>query len=179
MSRALLHRVPQKRAGHTMPAASALAGGWPLTCFTFPDGSLFLSLGYLPPRPERRSEGSQAGMADVLARVADAYRKDRTELQKRAAALVQSLKAESSPGSGKPGPISFPEPTTAIRIDNKPVFELSVLIQLKLAARRHKDFADVVELISLNKLNSSFARFLHKSLRTTYRELIRRSRGKV
>ena len=43
--------------------------------------------------------------------------------------------------------------------------------------RTYKDFADVIELIVQNRLNSSFARFLHKSLRVTYRELVRRSRG--
>ena len=61
---------------------------------------------------------------------------------------------------------------------------LAKLIESKIACglgnmrRTHKDFADVVELVVQNCLNSSFARFLHKSLRTTYRELVRRSRGK-
>ena len=35
----------------------------------------------------------------------------------------------------------------------------------------------MVELIIHNNLNSSFARFLHKSLRNTYRTLVRASRG--
>lgn len=39
--------------------------------------------------------------------------------------------------------------------------------------RTHKDFADVVELIAIRKLDSSFARFLHKSLRKTFKELVR------
>ena len=65
-----------------------------------------------------------------------------------------------------------------------PVLTLAKLIESKIACgmgnlrRTHKDFADVVELIVVNKINSSFARFLHKSLRATYRELVRRSRGK-
>ena len=42
-----------------------------------------------------------------------------------------------------------------------------------------KDYVDVMELIVQNRLNSSFARFLHKSLRSTYRELILNSRGKA
>jgi hypothetical protein len=45
--------------------------------------------------------------------------------------------------------------------------------------RRHKDFADVIELVLQNRLNSSIARYLHKSLRQAYRQLVRRSRGEV
>ncbi|MFM9963418.1 MAG: hypothetical protein ACKV2Q_19595 [Planctomycetaceae bacterium] len=41
----------------------------------------------------------------------------------------------------------------------------------------HKDFADVVELIVANRIGSGFARFLHKSVRTTFRELVTRTRG--
>jgi hypothetical protein len=43
--------------------------------------------------------------------------------------------------------------------------------------RTHKDFADVVELIAIRKLDSSFAKLLHKSLRTTFRGLVKRARG--
>jgi hypothetical protein len=39
--------------------------------------------------------------------------------------------------------------------------------------RTHKDFADVVELIAARNLDGSFARVLHKSLRPTFRELVR------
>ena len=57
------------------------------------------------------------------------------------------------------------------------------LVESKLACgqgnlrRTHRDFADVVELIASNRLDRSFARFLHKSVRATYRELVERSRG--
>ena len=43
--------------------------------------------------------------------------------------------------------------------------------------RTNKDFADVVELIAVRKLESSFARFLHKSLRPTFRELARNAQA--
>ena len=68
-------------------------------------------------------------------------------------------------------------------IEDLPVLTLAKLIESKIACglgnirRTHKDFADVVELIVENRLNSSLARYLHKSLRTTYRELVRKSRG--
>jgi hypothetical protein len=41
----------------------------------------------------------------------------------------------------------------------------------------HKDFADVVELIVIRNLDGSFARFLHKSVRSTFRELVRKSQA--
>ena len=65
-----------------------------------------------------------------------------------------------------------------------PVFTLAKLIESKIACGQgnlrctHKDFADVVELIIHHRLRSDFARFLHKSVRPTYRQLVRQSRGK-
>ena len=89
---------------------------------------------------------------------------------------IDVLLAGLYPGSGKPGPIAFPDPSTAIRIDDKPVFELSVLIQLKLAARRHKDFADVVELIRVHNLDESYMRHLHPSVHRDYIECLEEKR---
>ncbi len=65
------------------------------------------------------------------------------------------------------------------------MLRLSRLIESKIACgmgdlrRTHKDFADVIELILQNRLNGSFARYLHKSVRQVYRELVRRSRGET
>ena len=56
---------------------------------------------------------------------------------------------------------------------------LSRLIEMKIACgssnlrRTHKDFADVVELIAIRDLYGAFARYLRKSLRSTFRELVR------
>ena len=95
------------------------------------------------------------------------------------------LLAGDRAGSGSE--VKFPDPADeriTTEIEGLPVLRLSKLIESKIACglgnlrRTHKDFADVVELIIQNRLNSSFARFLHKSLRTTYRELVRKSRGK-
>jgi hypothetical protein len=38
-----------------------------------------------------------------------------------------------------------------------------------------RNTTDVVELIAIRNLDDSFARFLHPSLRPTYRELVRRA----
>jgi hypothetical protein len=43
--------------------------------------------------------------------------------------------------------------------------------------RTHKDFADVVELIAIRNLDKSYARFLHKSLRATFRQLVQNARA--
>jgi hypothetical protein len=81
------------------------------------------------------------------------------------------------PGHGGPGPFAFPEPTEASEeIDNIRVVTLVQLIQLKLAARRHYDFGDVVFLISVHNLDESFADRLHPSVRSDYIECLEEKR---
>ena len=87
--------------------------------------------------------------------------------------------------AGKGSEIRLPDPDSAKCITIKeglPVLSLSRLIETKLACgsgslrRTHKDFADVVELIVANRLGSGFARFRHKSIRATFRDLVSRTR---
>jgi len=81
------------------------------------------------------------------------------------------------PGSGKPGPVAFPDPAGVSEvIDNKRVVNLATLIQLKLAARRHQDFADVVSLIRVHNLDESFRDQLHPSLHRDYAECLEEKR---
>jgi hypothetical protein len=88
--------------------------------------------------------------------------------------------------AGRDSLVNFPdpaEPATLTQIENLPVLTLARLIETKLASgqgnlrRTHRDFADVVELIAVRNLNSSFARHLHKSLRPAFRELVRHAHG--
>jgi hypothetical protein len=81
------------------------------------------------------------------------------------------------PGSGKPGPIAYPDPS-AVRetIDDAQVLDLLNLIQLKLAARRYQDFADVVSLIRVHQLDESFTDRLHPSVRGDYIECLEEKR---
>jgi hypothetical protein len=73
------------------------------------------------------------------------------------------------PGSGAPGPIAFPDPSAVTEtIDDLRVIHLPRLVELKLAAHRYQDFADVVNLIAANNLNESFADKLHPAVRTDY-----------
>jgi hypothetical protein len=79
------------------------------------------------------------------------------------------LVAGGFPGSGAPGPIAFPDPAEVADVINElPVVNLKTLVELKLAARRHKDFADVVDLVRANGLDESFASRLNPSVRTDY-----------
>jgi hypothetical protein len=81
------------------------------------------------------------------------------------------------PGSGVAGPITFPDPTKVAEPRGKvQVIDLPTLIQLKLAARRYQDFADVVNLIRFNELDEAFQRQLHASVRRDYIECLEEKR---
>jgi hypothetical protein len=88
--------------------------------------------------------------------------------------------------AGKGAEFSLPDPEgdqNVETVENLPVLRLSKLIEIKIACgldnlrRTHKDFADVVELIVVRNLDSSFARFIHKSVRQTFLELLKNARG--
>ena len=81
------------------------------------------------------------------------------------------------PGSGRPGPIAYPDPAAVSqRIEELQVLDLATLIQLKLAARRYQDFADVVSLIRVQQLDETFAERLHPSVRSDYIECLEEKR---
>ena len=81
------------------------------------------------------------------------------------------------PGTGKPGPIAFPDPADVSEtIGGAAVLNLVSLVQLKLAARRHRDFGDVVELIRHNQLDKSFGEKLHPSVRRDFIECLEEKR---
>jgi hypothetical protein len=90
---------------------------------------------------------------------------------------IDILVTGSYPGLGKPGPIAFPDPQeVGEKIEKIQVLNLVTLIQLKLAAKRWRDFADVVELIRFNELDESFADRLHASVRGDYIECLEEKR---
>jgi hypothetical protein len=81
------------------------------------------------------------------------------------------------PGSGEPGPIAYPDPEKVSEtIDKLRVVDLATLVELKLAARRLKDFADVVELIRFNNLDEAFGSRLHQSVRSDFIECLEEKR---
>jgi len=81
------------------------------------------------------------------------------------------------PGTGKPGPISYPDPTEVGQtIEKVQVVNLTNLVQLKLAARRYQDFADVVNLIRFNQLDESYLERLHSSVHGNFIECLEEKR---
>jgi hypothetical protein len=81
------------------------------------------------------------------------------------------------PGSGEPGPFAYPNPAEASQpIEKVQIVTLPSLIALKLAARRHQDFADVVNLIRHNNLDESFQEKLHPAVRRDYIECLEEKR---
>lgn len=81
------------------------------------------------------------------------------------------------PGTGQPGPIAYPDPDDVSEvIDNRRVVNLPTLIQLKLAARRYQDFADVVNLIRVHNLDEAFLPRIHPSVHKDYIECLEEKR---
>lgn len=106
---------------------------------------------------------------------------ERKEFRSPVGVPVQFLIAGEK--AGKDTEVKIPDPIGELNVqelEGLSVVRLSRLIEMKLASgmgslrRTHRDFADVVELIAIRKLDSSFARFLHRSLRSTFRELVSR-----
>ena len=81
------------------------------------------------------------------------------------------------PGSGRAGPIAYPDPADVCeRMHDVATVNLVTLVQLKLAARRFQDFADVVHLIRANKLDESYLKRLHPSLHRDFIECLEEKR---
>ncbi len=87
--------------------------------------------------------------------------------------------------AGKGSEVTIPEPLGEFNVESRDglsVVRLFRLIEMKIACemnhlrQTHKDITDVVEWIAVRNLDSSFARFLHLSLRPTFRELLRNAR---
>jgi hypothetical protein len=90
---------------------------------------------------------------------------------------IDILVTGSFPGSGKPGPIAFPDPALVREsIEGIQFVDLATLVQLKLAAKRYRDFGDVVELIRFNYLDEGFAERLLPSVRGYYIECLEEKR---
>jgi hypothetical protein len=113
-----------------------------------------------------------------------AWSAERAEFVSGSGVPVQFLLSGDRAGRGSE--VRLPDPSDermTDTVDGLPVLKLSRLIESKLACgqgelrRTHKDFADVVELIAVHALGRSFARHLHPSLRTVFRQLVEAARG--
>ncbi|MEZ6100910.1 MAG: hypothetical protein R3E01_18375 [Pirellulaceae bacterium] len=106
------------------------------------------------------------------------------EFRSSSGIAIQFLLAGEKAGKGTE--VLIPEPVGELNVEDREglsVVRLSRLIEMKLASgignlrRTHRDFADVVELIAIRQLDGSFARHLHKSLRPTFRKLVRNAQA--
>ena len=105
------------------------------------------------------------------------------EFRSPSGVAVQCVVAGESEGPGQEAKFPDPGDTHSVTtLEDLPVLSLPQLIQAKLACglgdmrRTHKDFADVVELIAIHRLDGGFARLLHKSVRKEFRQLVKRAR---
>ena len=97
--------------------------------------------------------------------------------ERQSGVTVDCLLTGRYPGSGKAGPLAFPDPVEASQeIDQIRVLTLPHLIQLKLAARRHYDFGDVVYLIRTHNLDESYLPQLHPSVHQDFIECLEEKR---
>ncbi len=118
--------------------------------------------------------------------LSEGYRWDETNQEFRSPSEIAVQFLIAGERAGKGSEVKIPEPSGELNVEEREglsVVRLSRLIEMKLACgmhnlrRTYKDFADVVELIAIRKLDGSFARFLHASLRETFRELVRNAQG--
>jgi hypothetical protein len=98
-------------------------------------------------------------------------------VDRRAGITVDVLLTGRFPGSGRPGPIAFPDPAdVSEEIKRIHFLKLTTLIQLKLAASRHYDFGDVVFLIRAHNLDESFKHQLHATVQQDFIECLEEKR---
>lgn len=91
--------------------------------------------------------------------------------------VIDVLVTGRFPGMGKPGPIAFPEPASVAETKKRIQFvNLQALIELKLAARRYKDFGDVVDLIRIHGLDETFLPRIHPTVRQDFIECLEEKR---
>ncbi len=87
-------------------------GGWPLTMFLAPDGRPFWGGTYFPPD----SRYGRPGFPQVLTAVEKAWREDRDNVERNAAALNDHLQSLSRPPDGVPPPTRAVFDTLAARL---------------------------------------------------------------
>ncbi|WP_459557738.1 DUF4211 domain-containing protein [Lacunimicrobium album] len=128
--------------------------------------------------------GYQRNTTDVDIVVAKGYVDTTSESLIVDGIAVRFLLAAERAGKGQAVHIADPADSRFVeQIEGFSVLKLAKLIEMKLASgtgsirRTHKDFADIVELIVANKLDKSFSRYLHKTVRETFKQLVDAARS--
>jgi hypothetical protein len=104
-------------------------------------------------------------------------RRARRLIDRKNMVIVDVLLTGLPPGFRTDAPFRFPDPE-AVRKEIRGIsyVKLATLIELKLAARRFRDFADVVAMIRARHLKESFAKRLHSAVRRDYLECLDEAR---
>ena len=98
-------------------------------------------------------------------------------IERRSGVRVDVLVTGLFPGRGEPKAFAFPDPIEASEeIKKIRVLTLPQLIQLNLAAGRHYDFGDVVNLIGVHNLDEAFLVRLHSSVHKDFIECLEEKR---
>ncbi len=119
-----------------------------------------------------------------LKRPAFKWNEDDHEFRTQSGVAIHFLVSGERAGKGSEVRLPDPaDPEVVTELEGLFVLSLAALIESKIASgqsnlrRTHKDFADVVELIAKHDLGRDFARHLHKSLRTAFRQLVLHGRA--
>lgn len=127
-----------------------------------------------------------ASIRDTLEAAGFEWDEDAREFRSESGVPVQFLIAHEPAGNDASYAVKLPDPadeSAIAEVEGLSVVALPKLIELKIACglgsprRTHRDLADVVELIAVHSLGRDFARFLHKSVRKEFRNLVLRARG--
>lgn len=122
-------------------------------------------------------EGFEAFCCQIVPKNYEQLGRRRRFVDRKHNVQIDVLLTGNFPGDGSPGPIVFPDPAAVGKeIDKVSYIDLVTLVQLKLAARRYRDFGDVVELIRFNELDEKFAQVLPPSVRQDYIECLEEKR---
>lgn len=167
-------RVHQLLDAHNVP--HAIAGGVAVALHGYRRNTVDIDLII------RRADAEAVKLA--LAENGFLWNAERREFIAEGGTAVQFLIAGERAGAGSV--VKLPDPTVedvTELSEGLPVLSLARLIESKIACgdgnmrRAYKDFADVVELAAIHRLDGSFARFLHRAVRKQFRELVRRSQA--
>ncbi len=103
--------------------------------------------------------------------------RSRRFVERQSGVRIDILLTGGRPGFGQPTPLRFPDPEQAsTEIESTWVLTLPQLIELKLAARRHYDFGDVVFLIRVHELDETFLKKLHATVHQDFIECLEEKR---
>lgn len=124
----------------------------------------------------------QERIREVLHSAGYVWDADAAEFRAPSGVPVQFLLSGDRAGQGSEVILPEPDAPGVAVVEGLSVVHLARLIEMKLACglgsarRKHRDLADVMEMIAIHRLGRDFARHLHKSVRQSFLKLVEQSR---